>query len=71
MAPHPDTLCSPREAEVLQLLADGYTQTAAAKHLWIAPCTVKTHVLNFRKRHKLPRGAPAAVAFAFRNGWIK
>ncbi len=71
MAPHPDTLCSPREAEILQLLADGRNQVEVAKHLWIARCTVKTHLLNFRKRHKLPSGVPAAVAFAFRNGWIK
>jgi DNA-binding CsgD family transcriptional regulator len=41
----PDTL-SPRELEVLRLVADGATNQAAARHLLISETTVKTHLLH-------------------------
>ena len=35
---------SPREREVLQLLADGYSVAGISKHLFISESTTKTHI---------------------------
>jgi DNA-binding CsgD family transcriptional regulator len=37
---------SPREREILDLLADGMTGNAIAEHLFLSPETVRTHVRN-------------------------
>lgn len=37
-----------REAEVVRLVADGYSAKEAALNLKIAPCTVERHIENVR-----------------------
>jgi DNA-binding NarL/FixJ family response regulator len=60
---------SNREAEVLQLLADGLTTEAAGKHLFLSPATVRTYTEN--AMHKLEaRNRVEAVAKALRMGLL-
>jgi DNA-binding NarL/FixJ family response regulator len=42
----PPPLLSPRERQVLQLLAQGLTGEDAAKRLYLSPETIRTHVRN-------------------------
>jgi DNA-binding CsgD family transcriptional regulator len=46
--PEPDELnrLTPREAEILELVAAGLTNAAIAERLWISPGTVKKHLEN-------------------------
>lgn len=54
---------SPREMEILQLLANGYTNKEIAERLVVSPSTIHTHrtnlmqKLNLDSRHKLVRYA--------------
>lgn len=58
-----------REAEVLQLLADGLTTQRAASQLFLAPATVRSYVEN--AMFKLgAHSRTAAVASAMRGGLI-
>ena len=58
---------SPREQEVLRLVAQGHTNRAIADQLFIAEATVKVHVTAiFTKLGVASRSA--ATAFAIRNG---
>jgi two-component system nitrate/nitrite response regulator NarL len=56
-------LLSPREQEILELIADGLTAPAIARRLQIAPATVRTHIqhlydkLEARDRGQLVRHA--------------
>ena len=45
-ARQPDSLISPREREVLALVAAGHTNKQIAETLYVAPSTVKTHVAS-------------------------
>lgn len=61
---------SPRELQVLQLLAEGMTNQQIAVHLSLSPRTIKTHVQNLLVK----LGAPdrtGAVARGFRLGLIQ
>lgn len=42
-----------RELEVLQLIADGHSNAAIARRLYISVGTVKTHVRNILTKHKI------------------
>jgi DNA-binding CsgD family transcriptional regulator len=58
---------TPRERDVLELVADGYSTAEIARALWITEDTVRTHV----KRALTRLGARTrahAVAIAFREG---
>ena len=59
-------LLSPRELEVLQLVAAGNTNREAARHLFISEATVKTHLLNIYAKLDVSDRA-AAVAEGFRR----
>lgn len=60
----PDTpTLSPREAEVLEMIARGLSIPAMAKELYLAPSTVKTHVQRlYEKLGVGDRGAAVAEA---------
>ena len=61
---------TPREREVLRLLAQGYDNHAIAAALYITEGTVKLHVkhiyekLDVHSRHE-------AVARAWQHGWVE
>jgi len=60
---------SPREQEILSLLADGETTSTAATRLGVCESTVRTHVE--RMRSKLSASTRAAVvAEGFRQGYL-
>jgi DNA-binding NarL/FixJ family response regulator len=54
---------SPREREVLALVAEGHSNKAIAEALYVSPNTVKTHVASlFNKLHAETRAQLAAIA---------
>ncbi len=60
---------TPREREVLQMLARGMTNKAIARALAISVRTVETHRLSIRR--KLDADTPAAlVKYALERGWL-
>ncbi|ANZ41489.1 DNA-binding response regulator [Lentzea guizhouensis] len=61
---------SPRELEVLELIARGSTNREAAKRLFISETTVKTHLLHVYAKLGVNDRA-AAVAAAFSRGYLK
>ncbi len=60
---------SPRELEVLELVAAGTTNREAAARLFISEATVKTHLLNIYAKLGVSDRA-AAVAEAFNRGLL-
>ncbi|UFU05704.1 response regulator transcription factor [Ruania halotolerans] len=60
---------SRRELEVLELIAGGYTNREAAKHLFISEATVKSHLLHAYAKLGVNDRA-AAVAAAFSRGYL-
>ena len=67
--PPPRDVLSPRELEVLGLVAAGNTNRDAAAHLFISEATVKTHLLNIYAKLEVPDRA-SAVAEGFRRGLL-
>lgn len=63
------TLLSPRELEVLALVADGSTNRAAGARLHLSEATVKTHLLSIYAKLGVGDRA-AAVAEGFRRGLL-
>jgi DNA-binding CsgD family transcriptional regulator len=63
VAPPETGRLSPREEEVLELVAAGLTNAEIAERLWISPGTVKKHLDNIYDRLGV-RGRAAAVARA-------
>jgi DNA-binding NarL/FixJ family response regulator len=61
--PHPVAELSPREREVLALVAEGHSNKAIAEALFVSPNTVKTHVASLlNKLHVHTRAQLAVVA---------
>ena len=58
-----------RELEILGLLADGLSQAAIAKLLYISNKTVATHIQRILAKLRVHSRAEA-VAYAFRNGLV-
>jgi DNA-binding NarL/FixJ family response regulator len=65
----PDGELTPRELEVLQLLAEGMTQPQIARRLVISPRTVGTHIQNLLGKLDVHSRAQA-VALAHRMGLV-
>jgi DNA-binding NarL/FixJ family response regulator len=62
-----DAELSPRELEVLQLVAQGLDNSEIATELYISPRTVKNHVSSILGKLGVPNRVQAAV-YAFRRG---
>jgi len=65
-----DSELTPRELEVLQLLAEGLTQPQIARQLVISPRTVGTHIQNLLGKLEVHSRAHA-VALAHRIGLVR
>ncbi|MED4933798.1 response regulator transcription factor [Heyndrickxia coagulans] len=63
-------LLTPRECEVLQLLADGKSNRAIGDALYISEKTVKNHVSNILQKLKV-KDRTQAVVTAIKNGWVE
>ena len=68
--PHTDLSLSPRELEILALLAEGKTQQEIADTLVISPKTVATHIQHLLSKLDVHSRAQA-VALAYRLGLVK
>jgi DNA-binding NarL/FixJ family response regulator len=55
------TLLTPREKEILLMIAAGSTNSDIADKLCISPSTVKTHVYNIYRKTKSPNRMQAAL----------
>jgi DNA-binding NarL/FixJ family response regulator len=62
----PDGL-TPREAEVLALIADGLTNAQIAEHLVVSPATVKSHINHLFAKAGI-RDRAQAVRYAYGRG---
>ena len=61
---------SPREREVLQLIADGFTNKAIAQTLGISVKTVETHRGSLMRKLDIHATA-GLVRYAIRRGWTE
>jgi len=60
---------TPRERQILKLIAEGYTNNEIAKMLFISVKTVETHRSNLMKKLSLHK-ASELTAFAIRKGLV-
>ena len=67
--PEPWQRLTPREREVLRLLAEGETTTSGAQRLGLSESTVRTHVEHMRSKLGVNTRA-ALVALGFRLGFL-
>ena len=60
---------TPREADILRLVAEGLGDARVAERLFLSPHTVHRHIANIRTKLDVPSRA-AAVAYATREGLL-
>ncbi|MDP6095580.1 MAG: LuxR C-terminal-related transcriptional regulator [Gammaproteobacteria bacterium] len=68
-APKAWQILSPREQDILTLLAEGQTTSSVAAHLGLSQSTVRTHVERMRSKLNVATRA-AIVAEGFRLGYL-
>jgi two-component system response regulator DegU len=61
---------TPREREVLQLMAEGKSNKAIGDHLFISEKTVKNHVSSVLQKLDV-QDRTQAVVTSIKNGWVK
>lgn len=66
----PSTSLTPRESQVLQLVADGLSNQQISKHLFLSQGTVKTHLVHIYDKLDVD-SRTAAVAAAKSRGFIR
>ncbi|MGH2869022.1 MAG: response regulator [Solirubrobacteraceae bacterium] len=64
--PLPDEL-TPREAEVLTLIAAGHSNAQIAEQLYLSPATVKSHINHIFTKTRV-RDRAQAVTYAYQHG---
>ncbi|MFD4706680.1 response regulator transcription factor [Gottfriedia sp. NPDC058432] len=64
-----NSLLTKREIEILQLLAQGYSNIQIGSELFISSKTVKNHVSNIIQKLQVPDRLNAVI-FAMKNNWI-
>lgn len=62
-----DTLLSPTEMQVLQLVAQRKTTKEIAKHLFLSPLTIKNHRHGICRKLSLKEGNNALLMWALKN----
>lgn len=60
---------SPREMEVIKLMADGYDYKAAAEKLFLSSHTIRKHIANIYQKLHITSKAQA-IKIATKNKWI-
>jgi DNA-binding NarL/FixJ family response regulator len=63
-------ILSERELEILQLIAEGWSNRQIADHLYLSPHTVKNHVHNILKKLRVQRRLEA-IKYASERQWFK
>jgi two-component system response regulator DegU len=63
-------ILSDRELEILQLVAEGWSNRHIADHLCLSPYTVKNHVHNILKKLRVQRRLEA-IKYAAERQWLK
>jgi DNA-binding NarL/FixJ family response regulator len=61
---------TPREMEVIQLLAEGLSNKEIARSLFISPRTVNFHLDNIYSKLGVSSRTEAAI-YALRQGWVR
>ena len=67
---HEPVILSDRELEILQLIAEGWSNRQIADHLYLSPHTVKNHVHNILKKLHVQRRLEA-IKYASEKQWLK
>jgi Response regulator containing a CheY-like receiver domain and an HTH DNA-binding domain len=67
---HEPMILSDRELEILQLIAEGWSNRQIADHLYLSPHTVKNHVHNILKKLRVQRRLEA-IKYASEKQWLK
>lgn len=69
-APQEPAILSDRELEILQWIAEGWSNRQIADHLYLSPHTVKNHVHNILKKLRVQRRLEA-IKYASDHQWLQ
>jgi len=67
---HEPVILSDRELEILQWIAEGWSNRQIAEYLYLSPHTVKNHVHNILKKLRVQRRLEA-IKYASERQWLK